>query len=86
MICMKDFYPPHGFCILSLRISFNAHGSYLMIRSYPDLTAERIKAIYSSHGSLPANCSGVYTVPNMDESRRSQIWSRVATSSQSSPQ
>ncbi|KIL57747.1 hypothetical protein M378DRAFT_171441, partial [Amanita muscaria Koide BX008] len=47
------------------------------LSSYPDFTAERIKAIHSLHGSLPANCSGDYTVPNMDESRRSQIWSRL---------
>ena len=42
-----------------------AHGSYLMIRSYPDFTAERLGAI--SPDTLPDKFSDVYLVPNLDK-------------------
>ncbi|KAM6492332.1 hypothetical protein JOM56_012056 [Amanita muscaria] len=75
----RDSYPPYGFYILNRmgmedfihrlfpEDDIHAHGSYLMIRSYPDFTAERIRAIQSLHDPLPEKFSGVYTVPNLDK-------------------
>ncbi len=44
-----------------------AHASYLMIRSYPDFTTERLNAVDSSHDALPDKFSDVYIVPNLDK-------------------
>ncbi|KAF8621781.1 hypothetical protein AX15_007517 [Amanita polypyramis BW_CC] len=74
----RGSYPPYGFYILNRmgmedyihrlypEDDIGAHGSYLMIRSYPDFTTERLNAIHSPHDALPDKLSDVYIVPNLD--------------------
>ncbi|KAF8636045.1 hypothetical protein AX17_003840 [Amanita inopinata Kibby_2008] len=75
----RESYPPYGFYILNRmgmedyihrlypEDDIGAHGSYLMLRSYPDFTADRLKAIQSSHETPPDKFSDVYAVPNLDK-------------------
>ncbi|KAK2465071.1 hypothetical protein APHAL10511_002879 [Amanita phalloides] len=76
----RDAYPPYGFYILNRmgmddyiqrlypEDDISAHASYLMIRSYPDFTAERLNAINSSsHDAVPDKFSDVYIVPDLDK-------------------
>ncbi|PFH49375.1 hypothetical protein AMATHDRAFT_63340 [Amanita thiersii Skay4041] len=75
----RDSYPPYGFYILNRmgmedyihrlypEDDIGAHGSYLMLRSYPDFTAKRLAAIYSSHDSPPDKLSTEYVIPDLDK-------------------
>jgi hypothetical protein len=75
----RDSYPPYGFYILNRmgmkdyihrlcpEDDIHAHGSYLMIRSYPDFTSERLNTILSSHDTLPEKFADAYAVPNLDK-------------------
>jgi hypothetical protein len=47
-----------------------AHGSYLMMRYYPDFTARRLAAARSSSqisGEIPHKFSDVYAIPTLPE-------------------
>lgn len=56
-----------------------AHGSYLMLRSYPEFTAHRLNAARAStSNAIPDKFSDVYAIPNLEklevkEKGRSQI-------------
>lgn len=75
----RDSYPPYGFYILNRmgmddhiqRIypedSIGAHGSYLIIRSYPEFTARRLARVRASSHESPHKFSDVYALPNVEK-------------------
>jgi hypothetical protein len=77
-IYSRDSYPPYGFYILNRmgkddyiqglypEDDIGAHGSYLMMRYYPDFTARRLAAARSSSekaSKTPHKFSDVYAIP-----------------------
>ncbi|KAJ7201683.1 hypothetical protein GGX14DRAFT_464666 [Mycena pura] len=77
----RDTYPPYGFYILN-RMGMDdyaqrlypeditgPHGTYLMLRSYPDFTTRRMSKVLSQHdtNNLPDKFSEVYFPPNLDK-------------------
>ncbi|KAJ6501281.1 hypothetical protein DFH09DRAFT_1375837 [Mycena vulgaris] len=75
----RDAYPPYGFYILN-RMGMDdyiqrlypedvtgIHGTYLMLRSYPDFTSRRLSHILSAHDEPPEKFSDVYSIPNLDK-------------------
>jgi hypothetical protein len=43
------------------------HGTYLMLRSYPDFTRRRLSHILSAHDEPPEKFSDVYAIPDLDK-------------------
>jgi hypothetical protein len=43
------------------------HGTYLMLRSYPDFTTRRISHILSLNDEAPGKLSDAWSVPNLDK-------------------
>ncbi|KAJ7253665.1 hypothetical protein B0H12DRAFT_1116073 [Mycena haematopus] len=75
----SDSYPPYGFYILN-RMGMDdyiqrlypedvtgIHGTYLMLRSYPDFTNRRISHVLASHDEAPGKLSDAWAVPNLDK-------------------
>ncbi|KAF8217796.1 hypothetical protein K438DRAFT_2006827 [Mycena galopus ATCC 62051] len=75
----SDSYPPYGFYILN-RMGMDdyiqrlypedvtgIHGTYLMLRSYPDFTSRRMSHVLSSHDGVPGKLSNAWAVPNLDK-------------------
>ncbi|KAJ7931186.1 hypothetical protein B0H13DRAFT_2180100 [Mycena leptocephala] len=75
----SDSYPPYGFYILN-RMGMDdyiqrlypedvtgIHGTYLMLRSYPDFTTRRISHILSLNDEAPGKLSDAWSVPNLDK-------------------
>ncbi|KAJ7512555.1 hypothetical protein B0H11DRAFT_1788713 [Mycena galericulata] len=75
----RDSYPPYGFYILN-RMGMDdyiqrlypedvtgIHGTYLMLRSYPDFTGLRLAQILGSYDEAPDKFSDAYSVPNLDK-------------------
>ncbi|KAJ7723419.1 hypothetical protein B0H16DRAFT_341938 [Mycena metata] len=75
----SDSYPPYGFYILN-RMGMDdyiqrlypedvtgIHGTYLMLRSYPDFTTRRISHVLGSHDEPPGKFSDAWIVPNLDK-------------------
>ncbi|KAJ6469520.1 hypothetical protein C8R45DRAFT_1017348 [Mycena sanguinolenta] len=75
----SDSYPPYGFYILN-RMGMDdyiqrlypedvtgIHGTYLMLRSYPDFTNRRISHVLASHNETPGKFSDAWAVPNLDK-------------------
>ncbi|GLB39196.1 putative dcp1-like decapping family protein [Lyophyllum shimeji] len=76
----RESYPPYGFYILNRmgmddhiqrlypEDNIGAHGSYLIIRSYPEFTDRRLALARASHpNGTPHKFSDVYAVPNVDK-------------------
>ncbi|KAJ6572007.1 hypothetical protein B0H19DRAFT_1132175 [Mycena capillaripes] len=75
----SDSYPPYGFYILN-RMGMDdyiqrlypedvtgIHGTYLMLRSYPDFTTRRISHVLSLNDEAPGKFSDAWSVPNLDK-------------------
>ncbi|KAF7334251.1 hypothetical protein MSAN_02386500 [Mycena sanguinolenta] len=75
----SDSYPPYGFYILN-RMGMDdyiqrlypedvtgIHGTYLMLRSYPDFTNRRISHVLASYNETPGKFSDAWAVPNLDK-------------------
>ncbi|KAG6853005.1 hypothetical protein C0991_007488 [Blastosporella zonata] len=75
----RESYPPYGFYILNRMGSedhiqrlypednIGAHGSYLIIRSYPEYTDRRLAAVRASHDIAALDkFSDAYVIPNVD--------------------
>ncbi|KAF7348501.1 hypothetical protein MVEN_01367600 [Mycena venus] len=75
----SDSYPPYGFYILN-RMGMDdyiqrlypedvtgIHGTYCMLRSYPDFTSRRISSVLASHDEAPGKFSDAWVVPNLDK-------------------
>ncbi|KAJ7089317.1 hypothetical protein B0H15DRAFT_949291 [Mycena belliarum] len=75
----RDSYPPYGFYILN-RMGMDdyvqrlypedvtgIHGTYLMLRSYPDFTSRRLGAVYAAHDEAPEKFAEAYAVPGLDK-------------------
>ncbi|KAJ7154711.1 hypothetical protein C8R46DRAFT_1118172 [Mycena filopes] len=75
----SDSYPPYGFYILN-RMGMDdyiqrlypedvtgIHGTYLMLRSYPDFTTRRITHACASYDETPGKFSDAWVVPNLDK-------------------
>ncbi|KAF8881779.1 hypothetical protein BD779DRAFT_1675290 [Infundibulicybe gibba] len=77
----RDSYPPYGFYILNRmgmddyiqrlypEDDIGAHGSYLMLRSYPDFTNRRLAAAKASSTDSISKFSSVFGIPNLDKLR-----------------
>ncbi|KAJ7138445.1 hypothetical protein C8R43DRAFT_1109743 [Mycena crocata] len=74
----RDCYPPYGFYILN-RMGMDdyiqriypedvsgPHGTYLMLRSYPDFTARRLSLIHNTYEQVPEKFSDAYFIPDLD--------------------
>jgi hypothetical protein len=46
-----------------------AHESYLMMRYYPEFTANRLAAAKRSSGDIPHKFSNIYAIPNLEKLR-----------------
>ncbi|KAJ7731161.1 hypothetical protein DFH07DRAFT_906176 [Mycena maculata] len=75
----RDSYPPYGFYILN-RMGMDdyiqrlypedvtgIHGTYLMLRSYPDFTSRRLAQVLASHDEPPEKFSDAYLVPDLEK-------------------
>ncbi|KAJ7033183.1 hypothetical protein C8F04DRAFT_957921 [Mycena alexandri] len=75
----SDSYPPYGFYILN-RMGMDdyiqrlypedvtgIHGTYLMLRSYPDFTTRRISHVLGSYDEAPGKFSDAWIVPKLDK-------------------
>ncbi|KAG6812518.1 hypothetical protein H0H92_002409 [Tricholoma furcatifolium] len=75
----RDSYPPYGFYILNRmgmddhiqpiypEDTVGAHGSYLIIRSFPDFTKRRLAAVQASHPNEALDkFSDAYFVPDVE--------------------
>ncbi|KAJ7484490.1 hypothetical protein FB451DRAFT_1363989 [Mycena latifolia] len=75
----RDSYPPYGFYILN-RMGMDdyiqrlypedvtgIHGTYLMLRSYPDFTNRRLAHILSAHDEPPEKFADMYAIPDLDK-------------------
>ncbi|KAJ7636996.1 hypothetical protein FB45DRAFT_789176 [Roridomyces roridus] len=75
----RDEYPPYGFYILN-RMGMDdyiqrlypedmtgIHGTYLMLRSYPEFTRLRLAQISRSHREAPHKFSDAYSVPDLEK-------------------
>ncbi|KAF5383213.1 hypothetical protein D9615_004955 [Tricholomella constricta] len=76
----REAYPPYGFYILNRmgmddhiqrlypEDNIGAHGSYLIIRSYPEYTDRRLAATRSAQSNGITNkFSDIYAIPNVDK-------------------
>ncbi|KAK7046869.1 hypothetical protein R3P38DRAFT_2607968 [Favolaschia claudopus] len=74
----RDSYPPYGLYILN-RMGMDdyiqrlypediagIHGTYCMIRSYPDFTNRRISSVLSSHTEVPHKFSDAWAIPTLE--------------------
>ncbi|KAJ6578616.1 hypothetical protein B0H10DRAFT_2101375 [Mycena sp. CBHHK59/15] len=75
----RDSYPPYGFYILN-RMGMDdyiqrlypedvigIHGSYLMLRSYPDFTARRLSQALGSYEGVPHKFSDIFAIPEPEK-------------------
>ncbi|KAJ6491377.1 hypothetical protein C8R47DRAFT_1214761 [Mycena vitilis] len=75
----SDSYPPYGFYILNRMGKDDyiqrlypedvsgPHGTYLMLRSYPDFTSRRMSQVLSSHNERPGKLSDAWSIPDLDK-------------------
>ncbi|KAJ7698704.1 hypothetical protein B0H17DRAFT_1328576 [Mycena rosella] len=75
----RDSYPPYGFYILN-RMGMDdyiqrlypedvtgIHGTYLMLRSYPEFTNRRLGHVLSAHDEPPDKFADAYAIPDLDK-------------------
>jgi hypothetical protein len=76
---LRESYPPYGFYILNRmgmddyiqrlfpEDDIGAHGSYLMLRSYPEFTTRRLSLARSTSEEIPHKFADCYAVPNPEK-------------------